>query len=704
MNKYRKQSSYILGLVAVFSINAALACGPEYVPRYQPPSYFDPDQEAYLNFNILLNDYVKPQEPRRWNSHSEQQNQYLVKLAKILINSGRKISLLIKNNSVQQLYCLGDEFNCLDFIEFAALPQKFNSQLNDFDDYYSGGSCFSNSTDNVLNYISQLLATKISDQRVIELIQARESLANYRCKAVPAFIKNYFESILLKNYASDEDRDFSHYLIAADLFYQARYSEAMDHFASLTNSSNQWIAETAEYLAARDLLIQSQKNWNGYQEPEKAVDKTLTATSQQGFERYLAKYPQGRYAISAQGLLRRINYLTGKQHAYAGQIAGLMYHAARLIKQESNDANSQLFMQYFTEWRQHTDSKVDYAQAVPILIAYDIFYSRESAQDLLAKLNNSALAFKDDPTLLLLLKNYLFYRLANYQDIAHSDLPTSFSRQVDLGLGIIRAKTDIKLGNYASAQKLIHTLLASSEQSKSWDNLRLDLAQTYILQSDYITLANKETKIDVPVIYQDAFYQVCDIKTLIDIVNNPQSHAAAREMARNEVFYRYILSGDFKGLYALFQTIDNVGEYSLIETAARVLATDYKDSKGLLNLAFFMLRKMMPPPYDIDNRLKTTAQAAAQCPTIYFKKNYFAPKEYLNRVVDLHNGDKKSVTEAKALHYLTECAKPGWNNRACDWGEPSAKKGLSSEQAFNRLHKKYPDSKWAKKTPYFYND
>jgi TolA-binding protein len=121
-------------------------------------------------------------------------------------------------------------------------------------------------------------------------------------------------------------REFLAYLQAADAFYAGEWDAAHDGFATLRGSKDAWLAETAAYMLARTELNAAQAAsfdvW-GTLALDK-VDKAALDRARAGFEDYLKRHARGRYAASAQGLMRRTLWL-------AGDAAGLSREYERML-------------------------------------------------------------------------------------------------------------------------------------------------------------------------------------------------------------------------------------------------------------------------------------------------------------------------------------------------------------------------------------
>jgi hypothetical protein len=111
--------------------------------------------------------------------------------------------------------------------------------------------------------------------------------------------------------ATAEASPFSDYLRGARAFYLGDFADAQSRFTALSQQEQPWLKETATYLLARIAINQAQANAldeYGFFDASK-VDKAPLVTAGQALDHYLAAYPQGLYAASAQGLYRRVYWL-----------------------------------------------------------------------------------------------------------------------------------------------------------------------------------------------------------------------------------------------------------------------------------------------------------------------------------------------------------------------------------------------------------
>lgn len=127
--------------------------------------------------------------------------------------------------------------------------------------------------------------------------------------------------------ASGAGREYLGYLQAANAFYAGQWDDARGGFARLKGSRDPWLAETAAYMLPRTELNAAQAatfdDYGWFDGPDK-VDKAALGRAKTGFADYLKHYGKGRYAASAQGLIRRLLWL-------GGDVAGLSREYERML-------------------------------------------------------------------------------------------------------------------------------------------------------------------------------------------------------------------------------------------------------------------------------------------------------------------------------------------------------------------------------------
>lgn len=100
------------------------------------------------------------------------------------------------------------------------------------------------------------------------------------------------------------------YLTGAAHFYAGEYDSAVQTFTTLLTSDRPWLVETAQYMLMRTALNKSSQNSVGdYGDFDIArINREDALRAQKEAQIYLQRWPEGRYADSTRGMLRRIHW------------------------------------------------------------------------------------------------------------------------------------------------------------------------------------------------------------------------------------------------------------------------------------------------------------------------------------------------------------------------------------------------------------
>jgi hypothetical protein len=263
-------------------------------------------------------------------------------------------------------------------------------------------------------------------------------------------------------YASREGREFGTYLAGAAAFYLEDWDGARSRFAELRTAKDAWLAETARYMGARAELTAAAApafdEWGSFDLT--AADKDAAARAASGFAAYLEAHPQGRYAASAAGLVRRALWLQGE----TGKL-GAAY--ARLLERADPASPATIGLVQEIDLKYLLDAGSGQAGAGPWLIAaHDLLRLRYLPTDdtttdggyyvyglpplTAAELAAQEPAFAGHPELYGFLKaNYAFYVEHDYRavlqllpdDARKTEYgPLQFSRQVLRGMALAELK------------------------------------------------------------------------------------------------------------------------------------------------------------------------------------------------------------------------------------------------------------------------
>jgi hypothetical protein len=176
-------------------------------------------------------------------------------------------------------------------------------------------------------------------------------------------------------------QQFATYLDGANAFYRYDFLSASKAFAGASLSANPWLKETGLYMAGRAQLNAAQAHAFDNDNPtpsRERVTKVSLDGANTAFRAYLKVYPQGRYAVSASGLLRRVAWLGGNSAQQADLYDKAFAHwsptASNVpLTQLANELDSKLLL----------DSSLNPSQihAPAVLATVDLMRMRTSGSD-----------------------------------------------------------------------------------------------------------------------------------------------------------------------------------------------------------------------------------------------------------------------------------------------------------------------------------
>ncbi|WP_271438321.1 hypothetical protein [Pontixanthobacter luteolus] len=205
---------------------------------------------------------------------------------------------------------------------------------------------------------------------------------------------------------------FHGYLEASTSFYTSDWDRADRLYRDLSEQAgNEWVRETALYMTARNALNQAidgaNDRWGWFDLG--FVSAATAARAEAGFKAYLAAYPDGLYASSAAGLIRKSLWL---QRDYAGleEIYGRQLETVKAGDAETGALVAEIDDKYLV--REGRD-----ASSNPLLLAAELLmrmrsdgYGERYRPLTEAELAASAGTFSDHPEIWTLLQaNHAFY-------------------------------------------------------------------------------------------------------------------------------------------------------------------------------------------------------------------------------------------------------------------------------------------------------
>ncbi len=174
---------------------------------------------------------------------------------------------------------------------------------------FSDGRCISNeSGQNAFEAALVAAKQKLPANEVARLVIARKALQPGCGDGEPT--RPVVEAELT-GISSQAGKDFAGYLVAAASFYDGDFAGARQAFQSLSTGKTAWPKEAALYMLGRvELNLAMESAFDDYGSPAENPDNSSELNAAElAFKNYIKAYPQGSYAVSASGLLRKVYWL-----------------------------------------------------------------------------------------------------------------------------------------------------------------------------------------------------------------------------------------------------------------------------------------------------------------------------------------------------------------------------------------------------------
>jgi hypothetical protein len=518
---------------------------------------------------------------------------------------------------------------------------------------------------------------------------------------------------------SEIGREFAAYVAGASAFYAGDFKAALSHFKSLQNSANPWLKDTSSYMIGRTSLNAAQQHafgeW-GDLTIEK-VDKDSLKETEDAFQSYLHHFPRGLYAVSAQGLLRRVYWLGGDQ----ARLAEAFDHA--LADSEKRTSNVTVL-----DLVQEADSKllvsvdIDRINAPELLAIMDLMRMRSeipqngssTAQVVLtlADLEKQKDRFQSNPVLY----EYLIAAFHMYVD-----------NQPKQALDHLPSLSNVQLSYFAFSQQTLRVL--ALDNTKQFDDERKLLLQMLPLaklplQSDQLQLAL--ARLDVETGHADRIFapespirdnairmivveHIASAETLRQRIKDPKENRDISTAALYTLLYKELTGRKHQpfqtdlalvplhppDLLAPFVAAGDVrnSEYKCpaLREVASTLQRDPSDARSLNCVGELFRLQGVHYSQDAVPAKGDLGGSDSMFPGVDYSRMDGYLKVIANKQAD---GDAR----AYALFRAVRCYAPSGVN---DCGNQNIPKS-TRKQWFQMLHQEYPNSMWAKSLKYYW--
>lgn len=355
----------------------------------------------------------------------------------------------------------------------------------------------SNNTESVSQYFAALLADAALTA------EQRQALAQARMGLFSDATREQIESSLATLPADSPAQHYKSYLAAAASFYAGDYASAERDFTQLAKSDRPWLAETAQYMLMRTALNKSSQNSVGeYGDFDIAkINREDASQAQTLAQAYLQRWPQGRYADSTRGMLRRINWYLQAWPQLAGLYEQTLQQAAdaqqlRKIVIEYDNVYGMAFYEQSVLEAFPDAPRVSYIELLRALR----LNSDNKPTLTQAQLDASKPVFEQSQKLPLWrdLQLNLWLATGNYAAIIQAVAPAqklaprdtlAFSEQVLYGEALMGQK------NWAAARDFWQQLLKVSQDNEQRQYVQAKLAATLVYSGDVAAIFAPESAV-----------------------------------------------------------------------------------------------------------------------------------------------------------------------------------------------------------------
>lgn len=530
-------------------------------------------------------------------------------------------------------------------------------------------------------------------------------------------------------------QQFAAYLDGTNAFYRADFLTATRAFASASHSANPWLKETGLYMAGRAQLNAAQANVfdNDGPTPSRGrVTKVSLDAANTVFRTYLKVYPQGRYATSATGLLRRVAWLGGN----VTQQADLYGHAlARWSPATSNVPLIQLANELDSKLLFGADFDPSQIQSPTVLATIDLLNMRTSNSSDSSRSKSLTLddlqaqkpRFANAPALYDYLLATWYVQIGHKPDAALALLPQTPAEPLDyfgLSQQALRGFALEDSGQTDKARQLWRDLIPLAKFR--FQRLALELALAINLEQ--AGLVNDAFADDSPV--QNAAIRAVLLQRSAnaDLLRAQAQNQAAGGAMRDTALYTLLYKELTRSHYAEFIAdaalvsgkpadplkpfiaagAKNEDAYTCpsAHDIATALQQNPADAKGLNCLADFV--RLHPPAPGLENdpvpmwiRNASTTAATRIPPTLGAGPSQFAGKPYermSSYVTVMADAQANPNDRAYAYYRAIKCYAPGGSNEC---GGKDVPKNVR-KRWFDTLKASYAGTPWAQKLRYYW--
>jgi hypothetical protein len=512
-------------------------------------------------------------------------------------------------------------------------------------------------------------------------------------------------------------RDFLTYIAGANAFYAGDFATAANDFTSLKNSSNPWLKETALYMVARTFLNSAPRgafgDWG--QLDLTKVDKGDLKGAEDAFTSYLQYYPQGIYAVSARGLLRRVYWLGNDRT----QLAAAFDRAFANSQKGSNNVS-------LLELVQEADAKlldsvtVDQIQSPQFLAILDLMNMRSGddpapgatsrSSFTLAQLEAQKDRFAKNPALYNYLLAVFHVYIDDKPDQALALLPSlpstplnyfAFSQQTLRVLAMDASK------QYDAERALLLAMLPLAKMPLQNEQLQMALARLEVHTGHVDRIFAPASPIRDKAIRTIVVEYIASAEILRQRIKDPKENTNVAAAALYSLLYKELTGGKYQAFQTDLALVPKLPPDAVVPFVApdknegyqcplprEIAATLQRDGSDAKSLNCIGELVRLNGVQDGQDNAPVAGDLGGS-DSMFPVTNYSRLDGYIKVIAETQAA---ADARAYALYRAVNCFGPSGYNGCGKQNIPAS----TRKQWFETLHKEYAASTWAKASKYYW--
>lgn len=523
-------------------------------------------------------------------------------------------------------------------------------------------------------------------------------------------------------------QDYVTYLNASIGFYQGGFDQAIKDYQSLNNSSDPWLKETSQYMLIRSYLNASfEKAKNEYGDVDlQNIDYPSLTLFFKNITQYFKVYPQGEYAVTSRGLMRRGYWLLNRQDLLIRELMWQIQHPnSKFYNLEIDNVAAEIDRRIFQN--QHFDPKL--LQDPFLLTIYDLMRMRQMPQGerpiTWSQLNDQKDYFQNEPELFRYLRALHLFFVQNKPKDALQYLPLNDPQTANSALQLSQIVLKGRILEKLQQPHIDQYWLSYLEHANNAHQrglFEVALLKYFNHPLHFDKFLGSDSVIRQPFLQKHFIEKVADETALTQMLasakkTQDQHYLITYTLLNNALIHQnYALFNQAYQTWlpknaALFQGEQYQEQASFYESQPPFAQFIWKGEKIGSRLRCGTLieitRKLAQQPndlamkiclgeymrsvqaLDLQSRIKDPERSRTFKGTIFARGNVY--KEIIEK-------DQPGELHAYALFRAVRCYAPTGNNDCGDENVPLSVR----KQWFSQLKKQYPESEWAKSLQYYW--